>query len=137
MRYENAITLVIDTPPEMNECRILKLVLQPLVENSIFHGIMLKREERGVIRITGERADNDLLLFVEDDGVGMTEERLGQILTNGALASDHHGYGVRNIHERLQLSYGPEFGLSFESCEGKGTKVRIRIPAVRAEAVRA
>jgi two-component system sensor histidine kinase YesM len=127
MRYENAIELVIDTPPGISECRVLKLVLQPLVENSIFHGIMLKKEERGVVRITGERAGEDLLLCVEDDGVGMTAERLGQILTNGALASDRHGYGVRNIHERLQLNYGPEFGLSFESCEGKGTKVRIRM----------
>jgi len=127
MRYESAIMLVMDIPPDLNECRVLKLVLQPLVENSIFHGIMLKKEERGAVRITGERAGADLLLFVEDDGVGMSEEKLGQILTNGAIAGDGHGYGVRNIHERLQLNYGPEFGLSFESCEGKGTKVRIRM----------
>lgn len=132
MRYENAITLVIDTPQDLDECRVLKLVLQPLVENAIFHGIMLKKEERGTVRITAERAGAGLLLCVEDDGVGMTDDRLGQILTNRAMASDRHGYGVRNIHERLQLKYGPEFGLSFESCEGKGTKVRIRIPAVHA-----
>ncbi|MGD0728133.1 MAG: sensor histidine kinase [Spirochaetia bacterium] len=132
MRYEDAIELVIDTPADMNECRVLKLVLQPLVENSIFHGIMMKKEERGVIRITGQRVDGDLLLFVEDDGVGMSDERLGQILANGAVSSDRHGYGVRNIHERLQLTYGPEFGLSFQSTEGKGTRVRIRIPAVQA-----
>jgi two-component system sensor histidine kinase YesM len=137
MRYENAIELVIDTPPDMNECRILKLVLQPLVENSIFHGIMMKKEERGAIRITGEHVGADLLLFVEDDGVGISDERLSQLLTNGAIASDRHGYGVRNIHERLQLNYGPEFGLSFESREGKGTRVRIRIPAVHAAVVKA
>jgi two-component system sensor histidine kinase YesM len=129
MRYENSIELVIDTPPDMDECRVLKLVLQPLVENSIFHGIMMKKEERGVIRITGERADGDLLLFVEDDGVGMSPERLDQILARGAVSSDRHGYGVRNIHERLQLNYGAEFGLSFRSIEGKGTRVQIRIPA--------
>ena len=127
MRYENAITLVIDTPPDLDECRVLKLVLQPLMENSIFHGIMLKKEERGVIRITAERAGADLLLCVDDDGVGMTGERQRQILTSGVIAGDGHGYGVRNIHERLQLSYGPESGLSFESCEGKGTRVRIRM----------
>jgi two-component system sensor histidine kinase YesM len=137
MRYENAIKLLIDTPPELNECRILKLVLQPLVENSIFHGIMLKKEERGIIRIAGERVGADLLLTVEDDGVGMPEEKAAQILTNGAVASDRHGYGVRNIHERLQLNYGPGFGLSFRSTEGKGTTVRIRIPAVSAQAARA
>ena len=108
---------------------MLKLVLQPLVENSIFHGIMMKKEERGVIRITGERADGDLLLFVEDDGVGMSPERLDRILARGAVSSDRHGYGVRNIHERLQLNYGAEFGLSFRSIEGKGTRVQIRIPA--------
>jgi two-component system sensor histidine kinase YesM len=129
MRYENTIELVIDTPPDMDECRVLKLVLQPLVENSIFHGIMMKKEERGVIRITGARADGDLLLFVEDDGVGMSPERLDQILARGAVSSDRHGYGVRNIHERLQLNYGAEFGLSFRSIEGKGTRVQIRIPA--------
>ena len=132
MRYENAIELVIDTPPDIDECRVLKLVLQPLVENSIFHGIMMKKEERGVIRITGQRVDGGLLLTVEDDGVGMSNERLGQILANGAVSNDRHGYGVRNIHERLQLTYGPEFGLSFQSTEGKGTRVRIRIPAVHA-----
>jgi two-component system sensor histidine kinase YesM len=128
MRFENSIQLFIDTPPDMLECPVLKLVLQPIVENSILHGIMMKKDERGVIRINGERANGDLLLFVEDDGVGMSESRMHQILSRGAVSSDRHGYGVRNIHERLQLNYGMEFGLSFQSAEGKGTRVQIRIP---------
>ncbi|MGA2641039.1 MAG: sensor histidine kinase, partial [Spirochaetia bacterium] len=113
MRYENSIELAINAPPDILECRVLKLILQPLVENAIFHGIMMKKEERGIIRITGERTDGGLLLSVVDDGVGMSEEKARRILSSGANTSDRHGYGVRNIHERLILNYGSEFGLSF------------------------
>src|SRR5208337_1776534 len=81
MRYENSIELAIDAPPDILECRVLKLVLQPLVENAIFHGIMMKKEERGIIRTTGERTDGGLLLSVVDDGVGMSEEKARRILS--------------------------------------------------------
>ena len=129
MRYENAIELLVDAPEAILECRILKLIIQPLVENAIFHGIMLTQEEKGTVRITGERVDGTLLLYVHDDGVGMPEERARALLSTDSGAGEFHGYGVRNIHERLQLSYGPEFGLSFSSAPGKGTTVRITLPA--------
>ena len=130
MRYENAIELVVDIPDTLLRCAILKLVVQPLVENAIFHGILLKKEERGTIRIRGERDGAHLHLFVEDDGVGMSAETMQRVLSGRAATKDHHGYGVRNVHERLQLSYGIGFGLRFQSVDGKGTSVQITIPAV-------
>jgi len=130
MRYEDSIGLVVEVPDAVLECDILKLIVQPLVENAIFHGIMLKPEERGIIHIRGELAGPDLLLLVEDDGVGMQEPVASRL--PGALPSrEYHGYGVRNIHERIQLNYGTEYGLSFRSEPGKGTTAMIKVPAAR------
>jgi two-component system sensor histidine kinase YesM len=129
MRYEDAIELIVEVPQSLLGCPILKLVVQPLVENAIFHGILMKKDERGTIRIRGEREGGHVHLFVEDDGMGMTEEMVQRVLTGSAVSKDHHGYGVRNIHERLQLSYGSGFGLRFQSVPGRGTSVRITIPA--------
>jgi two-component system, sensor histidine kinase YesM len=131
MRYEDSITLQVDVPDELGACPILKLVIQPLVENAISHGIMLKKEEKGTVRLGGVREDGDILLTVEDDGVGMTEEQCGLVLSGGVSTEEHHGYGVHNIHERLRLNYGPGFGLAFRSAPGKGTVVTIRIPAAK------
>jgi two-component system sensor histidine kinase YesM len=129
MRYDDSIGFVVELPDDLLACPILKLVMQPLVENAIFHGIMAKKDERGTIRITGERDGGAVRLFVEDDGWGMPQEEARQVLCGRAGADDHHGYGVRNIHERLRLSYGAGYGLAFHSREGHGTRVTITIPA--------
>jgi two-component system, sensor histidine kinase YesM len=133
MRYEDAIELIVEVPTGLLGCPILKLVVQPLVENAIYHGILLKKDERGTIRIRGERDGDCVHLSVEDDGMGMSEETVQRVLSGNAVSKDHHGYGVRNIHERLQLSYGIGFGLRFRSVPGKGTSVRITIPAGTAD----
>ncbi len=100
------------------------LILQPLVENSIDHGIGHKTDGRGLLRITGHMQEGLLYLSVEDNGIGMDDERKYQILTQ-----ESKGYGVFNVNERLKLFYGNEYELQIVSELGKGTKTTVRIPA--------
>ncbi len=131
VRSRGAVSFAVDVAEDVMECGILKVTLQPLVENAILHGIMEKPDKRGAIRICGGREDGDVVLSVEDDGAGMGEERLAGLLdASGAARS---GFGVRNIHERFRLYYGAGYGLSFESSPGRGTRVRIRLKALPAE----
>jgi two-component system sensor histidine kinase YesM len=129
MRFQNKINLVVDIPKEVYRCSIPKIILQPLVENSILHGIFRKDEEAGTIRITGKLEKDRITLTVSDDGVGIPAEYLKDILT-GSSASEAHGYGIKNINERLKINYGGESGLEYQSVESEGTTVIIRIPAV-------
>lgn len=101
------------------------LILQPLIENAIDHGIDLKTEGRGKITIRGWQDEKNMYLCVEDNGVGMEEEVAKSILTVKSK-----GYGVRNVNERIRLIYGPEYGLSIASKVGEGTKITIRFPIV-------
>lgn len=129
MRYDNAVDFSVEVPDELLSLPVLKLVVQPLVENAIFHGIMMKPEERGAIRISAGLEGNDLLIRVSDDGVGMTAEQLRTIRDGTLRARDFHGYGVKNIHNRLELRYGPGYGLRFVSSPENGTAAVICIPA--------
>lgn len=99
------------------------LILQPLIENAIDHGVDLKTEGRGKIMIKGWEAPEGMYLTVEDNGVGMEEEVAQTILTMKSK-----GYGVRNVDERIKLMYGNEYGLSIESKVGEGTKITVYLP---------
>lgn len=101
------------------------LILQPLIENAIDHGIDLKTEGRGKIIIRGWSEGETMYLSVEDNGVGMEEEVAKNILTQKSK-----GYGVRNVNERIKLIYGQEYGLDIQSKVGKGTKITIKFPIV-------
>lgn len=125
VRFMNRIHLVIDVPEDVRTCSIVKIVLQPLVENSIQHGIREKDDESGTILITARAHDNEVILSVADDGVGMSEQTLA-----GLLERKHSGYGVSNVNERLVLHYGQNAKLQFESYPGGGTVVTTRIPYV-------
>lgn len=128
MRFDNCINLIIDISEDLYEFKILKIILQPIIENSILHGIMEKEEEIGTITISGKLLGNTLIIYVSDDGVGIPEDKLPHILT-GTLTKDSHGYGIKNINERLKLNYGSEYGLTYKSTVGVGTVVEIKIPA--------
>ena len=102
---------------------IPKLILQPLVENAIDHGLDLSEKEEKDLQITVEQDEDYLIFAVADDGIGMEQEKAEQILTYQSP-----GYGVRNVCERIQVLYGKEGLMAVESSPGQGTKVTIRIP---------
>lgn len=125
IRFMNRIRLIIDVPEDVRTCSIVKIVLQPLVENAIQHGIREKDDESGTILITARARGNEVVLSVADDGVGMDEQTL-----SGILDRKHSGYGVSNVSERLVLHYGQGAKLQYESCPGAGTVVTTCIPYV-------
>lgn len=129
LRFGKAIDLKVKEEPWMKEYSILKIILQPIVENSIMHGILEKEDSTGEITIEPIFKGDRIEIIVKDDGVGMSKEQFKEMFKereNGQKS----GYGVRNINERLALYYGPNYGLQFESKEGRGTKVAISIPAI-------
>jgi two-component system sensor histidine kinase YesM len=134
MRFDDGIALRVEVPEELRRLPIVKIVLQPLVENAILHGIRERESGRGTITVRGRRepgtegAGEVLAIEVADDGVGMTPERLEE-LRRGVKAAEGHGYGVRNIDRRLKVRHGPAYGLAYESERGRGTVVTLRIPA--------
>ena len=118
---------------DVSENTILKLLLQPLVENALYHGIKNKRQG-GTISVRARRIGKDeLLLEVEDNGIGFTPEKLSQL--RAELEDDsgdfklESGFGIGNVNKRIRLYYGKPYGLSIQSEYNTGTCVRMVIPA--------
>ncbi len=115
---------------EITRAYILKFLLQPIVENAVFHGIEPKEGE-GMIDLYLTRENEDILIAVEDNGVGMTDEQIRQLFDPDSVEKNHrglNGIGVLNVHERIQMVYGKRYGLSIASQPGCFTRVTIRIP---------
>ncbi|GMK37467.1 hypothetical protein PCCS19_05210 [Paenibacillus sp. CCS19] len=134
MRFRDVLEYEIDIPPGMSEFIMLKLILQPFVENAIVHGIERKRGG-GFVRVTGFQEGQRLTFIIEDDGLGMCEEELAKLTAlpkenDVNVAQDTSGYAVRNVHERLKHYYKDEFELIYDSKPGQGTRVQLTIPAV-------
>ena len=125
MRFKNAFTYEIDTDEELMEHRTLKLIVQPLVENAIHHAINPYADQALHIAIRCEARENALVITVADNGIGIAREKLETILENTRTKS---GIGLRNVHERIMLSCGREYGLRLESVEDEGTTVTITQP---------
>lgn len=127
-RYSDRIDFSIDVSPEIYRCEIPKMTLQPLVENSIYHGLKSRTQrEKGNVCVRGRAKGELICLEVEDDGVGMSEETRDLILQYKEDAGQNH-FGVSSVHRRIQLYYGGEYGIEIESEPGVGTKVVIQIP---------
>lgn len=125
-RYRDRMDYEIDIPKELYEFILPKLTLQPLVENSIYHGIKMQRE-KGTIRINAADLGDTIQIVVEDNGAGMTEERLAEL--KETLADETKvGFGLRTVHERIRLLFGEQYGLAVESKDKEGTKITIIIP---------
>ncbi|QGQ95920.1 sensor histidine kinase [Paenibacillus psychroresistens] len=129
MRFGHSILLQLEVSRDLYAFILPKILLQPLVENAIIHGIMEKEPEQGTIRISARMENSDILIAVEDDGIGMDQTRIADIYKGNSSKAKGGGYGVRNIEERLKLAFGAAYGLKFESVLNKGTCVVIRIPA--------
>lgn len=121
--HDNAFDVVYEISPEIMEYQVPNLILQPLVENAIEHGIELLEGRRGVLHISGYTEGKLVILCVRDNGVGMEESGMNAILTGSSK-----GYGVRNVNERLKICYGPSYALQISSVRGEGTEVKVRIP---------
>ena len=136
VRYEEKLNYALDVPEELLQLRVNKLILQPLVENAIYHGIKQKRGV-GHIRLCARREEDVLRITVEGDGAGMTMEKcalLNTELSSPAGIEYDHGYGIFNVNDRIRLSYGPEFGLRYEINTSGGITVTLRFPAILRDA---
>lgn len=129
MRYADKFTYEISAEPGVERCRTIKLILQPIVENCIYHGIKKKRGT-GKITIRAYRREQNLIIEVSDDGCGMPEEICRKILSDEIESEDisGSGIGVKNVNERIQLRFGKKYGLSYSSEEGVGTTVTYVLP---------
>ena len=129
VRYNHEFTLDVEMPDNLSTTPVIRMMLQPIVENSVFHGYQGGRIP-GIIRIKAEEADDCLMITVQDEGEGMDESRLRNIL-DSEFSPGHRRrrVGLKNIHQRLVLQYGSEYGLRVQSERGKGTRVLILLPS--------
>ena len=131
MRYKDKLEYEIDVDPMVSHIEVIKLIVQPLVENAIYHGIKYKEDGKGTIRVESAYAGDKLEIKVIDNGIGMTKEALEHIFDERVTDRHKNGVGVLNVHRRIQLHYGMAYGLSFESEVGVGTTVTITLPLER------
>jgi sensor histidine kinase YesM len=127
-----SLKLTFDVDENTENLKILKLILQPIVENSIIHGFK-NRKADDEIKIGAKTEENKLIVSVRDNGAGINKEKIDQILYSGLDQGRHKysGIGLININERLRIKYGSDFGLKIESEENKGTTVSILLPIIK------
>ena len=129
IRYQDILRYEITVPEDLYEYKIPKITIQPLVENALYHGIKNKRGQ-GTITVTGKSKENGFVLYVRDNGIGMTQERLNEVRA-GIQKLSYTGkeiYGLYNVNERIRLNFGETYGISIESTYGEGTCVSISLP---------
>ncbi len=126
MMHDNGFDVEYDIDHDIMEYSIPNLLLQPIVENAIDHGIDMNTERRGRLQVSGKLINGeDIEIKISDNGVGMSEETAQQMLT-----ASSKGYGVKNVNERIKHFYGDEYGITVNSAEGEGTEIIILIPAM-------
>lgn len=132
IRYPDKFKLEYVVDPTVQDEMMLKLLLQPLVENAMIHGIQ-KKPGKGTIVVYVERIGERMHFLIQDDGIGMTQEQLERVreqleLTDEQFEREGSSYGLRNVHERLRLHYGPQYGLTIDSEHQIGTRISFSIP---------
>lgn len=132
VRYCDILEYEIAIAPELYEYKIMKLTLQPIVENALYHGIKYKRA-KGKISITGTLVDGKIYLAVKDDGVGMEPDKLAELRENikQPCKETQAGFGLANVNERIRMNFGVQYGMTIDSVKGEGTIIRVVIPAER------
>jgi len=133
-RYNDILDYEINIPEELYGYQILKMTLQPLIENSIYHGIKMLRA-RGKITVTGEMMEEDICFHVIDNGIGMDEEELNDLRKEIEMPGSEQstGFGLANVNKRIKLNYGNMYRLDIQSKKGVGTDIIIKIPARQPE----
>jgi two-component system sensor histidine kinase YesM len=140
LRYDHRIIWNIECPSDLENAYVLSLMIQPIVENAIIHGIAPKGEGRIEIRVI--KKETTLLLTVQDDGIGMEAEevakitaRLGSDYSIAEAEKEDDSIGIKNVHDRLRYRFGDSFGLSLESVPAQGTRIILRMPLLVKETV--
>ncbi|SER35276.1 two-component system, sensor histidine kinase YesM [Gracilibacillus ureilyticus] len=139
-RYQDKLNYSIEMDPHVHSYYTLKFILQPIIENAIYHGIK-ERRGPGHIQINVEKEEDLLLITIADNGAGMTQERLDEMrealqeavsrTENTEGSKTKKGYGILNVQARIQLAYGTDYGLEIDSETGQGTQVRLLLPVIR------
>lgn len=129
MRFGDKVKVIYQVSDDMLDIPVLKLTLQPIVENAIYHGLEVT-EHGGTIVIEVRKMKESLQITISDDGVGMKEAKLQEIKSTLAGKTKGESIGIINVHERIKLYFGDEYGIEVDSTLGKGTKVIIHFPLI-------
>ncbi len=131
IRYDNEIKLEIDVEEEVMDCEILKLLLQPLVENAVHHGIKPK-DGKGTVSIRVFSDEDEIIFILSDDGVGMSEEKIAEVM-EGRSVTGKSGFGLYNLMQRITLYHGIKQPVLIHSEPGNGTEVAVRVKRLDAK----
>lgn len=128
MRYDNIIGSEIVVESRVEESLIPKLTLQPLVENSIYHGMKVKEGKKGTLYLTAYKDGDEVVIKVSDTGTGMSQEQIDEMNEQLSRYEDSFGYGVRNVNKRIELLFGEGYGLHYQKNDSGGVTVVIHLP---------
>ena len=134
VRFHGRFQMVLQVEPEVMNCGMLKMLLQPIVENAIMHGLE-PSGQTGIIRICATRCQQSLVITISDNGIGIDEDTLAQIRQglHDGLAVPTTCIGLRNVNSRIRLYYGEQYGLTIHSQKESGTTIEMRIPFIGGE----
>ncbi|MDU0200395.1 sensor histidine kinase [Paenibacillus sp. PFR10] len=136
IRFEDKIQFRVDIEPELLVYSVIRFILQPIVENSIVHGFE-KGSGYGTITLTGKKQDDTMVIIIQDDGAGMSESRLQQVLQKQFDFTPNEegtgGHGLMNVHRRIVLRYGHPYGMKIESLLHRGTTIILTLPLIADE----
>ena len=132
VRYKERFQVEFDIEPEVMQCATVKLIVQPVLENAIYYGVgEMDSDDEGKIIIRGQKKGEDIYISVIDNGFGMSQETINEIFSGKERKSKRgSGVGIINVHTRIQLLFGSEYGLSIESELDEGTTVTLHLPAI-------
>lgn len=129
LRYGNLFDIIWDIDKNVLPCTIIKICLQPIIENAVYHGFKPKNS-KGLLTITGKCTDTNITIIVQDDGVGMDNDALNKL--NARMHEDiyvqNNHIGLTNVNKRIKIIFGDNYGINVESKPGSGTKVYVTIP---------
>lgn len=128
MRYDNIIESIFEIDESITDLMMPKLTLQPLVENSIYHGMKIKEGKKGILFVSAQREGDNIRITVSDTGTGMEQEKIDEMNSLLTLYDESFGYGVRNVNKRIELLFGKEYGLHYLKNESGGVTVEILLP---------
>jgi two-component system sensor histidine kinase YesM len=138
IRYEDKIDFRFNLEEGLSSLKVLKLIVQPIIENALYHGLE-STKNKGTVAVTVYRVEERIVFEIEDDGVGMSHDQLQELRSllreppafNELGRRDQRSIGLKNVHSRISLYYGPEYGLSLESELDQGTKVILNVPILK------